>query len=47
MFTLMFLLCFINMDCIMDYIEKYETITLVWQYGDLVLLPLLNFVLTF
>jgi hypothetical protein len=31
----------------MDYIEKYEAITLVWQYGDLVLLPLLNFVLTF
>jgi len=31
----------------MDHIEKYEAITLVWQYGDLVLLPLLNFVLAF
>jgi hypothetical protein len=35
------------MDCIMHHIEKYEATTLVWQYGDLVLLPLLNFVLAF
>jgi hypothetical protein len=47
MLTLMFYLCFINMDCIMDHIEKYEEIILVWQYGDLVLLTLLIFVLAF
>lgn len=47
MLTLMFYLCFMNMDCIMDHIEKYEAITLVWQYDDLVSLPLLNFVLVF
>ncbi len=47
MFTLMFYLCFINMDYIMDRIEKYEAITLVWQYDDLILLPLLNFVRVF
>jgi len=43
----MFYLSFINMDCIMDRIEKYEAITLVWQYNDLILLPLLNFVQVF
>ncbi len=31
----------------MDRIEKYEAITLVWQYDDLILLPLLNFVRVF
>jgi hypothetical protein len=31
----------------MDRIEKYEAITVMWQYDDLVLLPLLNFVWVF
>jgi hypothetical protein len=34
--------CFKNMDCIMDYISKDQATTLVQQYDDLIMMPLLK-----
>ncbi len=42
MFTFMLDPHFEGMDCIVDHIGKDQATTLVQQYDDLVLLPLLN-----
>jgi hypothetical protein len=34
--------CFKNMDCIMDYIGKDQATTLMQQYDDLIMMPLLK-----
>jgi hypothetical protein len=39
--------CFKSMDCIMDYINKDQATTLVQQYDDLIMMPLLKNVMSY
>jgi hypothetical protein len=39
--------CFKGMDCIMDYIGKDQVTTLVQQYDDLIMMPMLETVIGF
>jgi hypothetical protein len=39
--------CFKSMDCIMDYIGRDQAITLVQQYDDLTMMPMLKAIMGF
>jgi hypothetical protein len=47
MFALMLDPCFKGMDCIMDYIGRDQVATLMQQYDDLIMMPMLKIVMGF
>ncbi len=47
MVALMLDACFKGMDCIMDYIDKDQAAIFVQQYDDLIVMPLLKYVMGF